>query len=50
MPKKNKVNKYNAGKIEEIKTKIKMYDMFENVKDNKKKKPKPKTKKKKSKY
>lgn len=50
MPKKYKVNKYDAGKIEEIKPKIKMSDMFEGVKDNKKKKPKPKTKKKKSKY
>ena len=46
MPKKYKVNKYDAGKIEEIKPKIKMSDMFEGVKDNKKKKPKPKTKKK----
>ena len=51
MPKKYKVNKYDARKIEEIKPKIKMSDMFEGVKDNKKKpKPKPKTKKKKSKY
>lgn len=46
MPKKYKVNKYDAGKIEEIKPKIKMSDMFEGVKD-KKKKPKSKTKKKK---
>jgi len=48
MPKKYKVNKYDAGKIEEIKPKIKMSDMFENVKEKKKAKPKPK--KKKSKY
>jgi hypothetical protein len=61
MPKKYKVNKYDAGKIEEVKPKIKMSDMFELSKDSSKgnkfpskgvkdKKKKPKSKKKKSKY
>jgi hypothetical protein len=36
MPKKYKVNKYDARKIEEIKPKVKMSDMFEGVKDKKK--------------